>query len=411
MNVSGRGLSNFEQEEQMKRWIAVISVATMLSWGVGCSNGDEGGGPPAMGGPPGGGSGDSEVSVETVTVERGEFVVTGDYAGEFRSEGMTELSSEVSGRVIALHAHIGDSVSEGDLIAQIDDRRIRQSVRELEANVEVSRASLEEALVNLENLRADLRRREPLVARQMVTEREVEELRSSVQAAEQRVSVARATIEQNQARLSSAREDLLNTEVRAPFDGKIGLRHVDRGTHVSTGQPLVSLVDDGDLYVTVQVPERNAARVNPDTPVTLRVGAIGSVPVAGKIHRIAPVLDSSTRSLRVDVTVTDPGDFYLRPGMYARVSMELGREEDALTLSNQAILRRTDGSPYLWKIVDGEATQTELTLGLAGRDRSQIVDGVEAGDRVVLRGHEKLEEGSKIRDLRAPAGADSGEES
>ncbi len=348
-----------------------------------------------------GGERDVEVSVETVQVERGEFHVTGDFAGEFRSDGMAELSSEISGRVISLNAHIGDTVSEGQVLAKIDDSSIRQSVRELEANVEVARANLEEARVNLENLESDLRRKRPLVDRDIVSEREIEDLENGVRRAEQQVSVANATIVQNQARLSSAREDLRNTEIRAPFDGMIGLRHVDRGTHVNPGQTVLSLVDDSDLYVTVQVPERNAARVNRDTPVKLRVGAVGSMALNGEIHRIAPVLDSSTRSLRVDVMVDAPDELYIRPGTYARVSLELGHEQDALTLNNQAILRDTDGTPYVWKSEDEKATRVELTLGLVGRDRSQILDGLSQGDRVVLRGHEKLEEGTNLRDLRA----------
>ena len=394
--------------------ILICSLILTLAIAVAACNSDDDEGSGGPGGPWGGGpgaDGDVVVSVETVDVARGPFVVTGDYAGEFRSEGMTDLSAEVSGRVSVMNAHIGDDVEEGDVLARIDDTSIRQSVRELEANVEVARANLEEAKVNLENLESDLRRRRPLVDREIVSEREIEELESAVSAARQRVSVARATIEQNLARLISAREDLRNTEIRAPFAGKIGLRHVERGAHVSAGTPVFSLVDDGDLYVQVQVPERNAARVNRDTPVTLRVGALGSVPLDGEIHRIAPVLDASTRSLRVDVTVDHPEDLHIRPGMYARLSMELGREADALTVSNQAVLQTTDGTPYVWKVVDGQARRTEVTLGLVGRDRSQILEGLDEGDRVVLRGHEKLEEGTKIRDLRASADDDQGADS
>lgn len=383
-----------------KRALFILLAAAMA---LAACSGDDDDGPP-RGGPPGmggGGDGDVEVSVETVEVERGEFQVTGDFAGEFRSDGMAELSSDIAGRIISLGAHIGDTVSEGDVLATVDDSSIRQSVRELEANVEVSRASLEEAKVNLDNFEADLRRKRPLVERDMVSEREIEELESAVRRAEQQISVANATIRQNEARLASAREDLRNTEIRAPFDGMIGLRHVDRGTHVSPGQAVLSIVDDGDLYVSVQVPERNAPRVNRETPVTLRVGAVGSMAMNGEIHRIAPVLDSATRSLRVDVMVDSPEELYIRPGTYARVSLELGHETDALTIDNQAIIRSTDGTPYVWKAQDGEAKRVELTLGLVGRNRTQVIDNLEEGDRVVLRGHEKLEEGTKLRDLRA----------
>ena len=386
----------------MKRFfLKTIAMVAMLAMVAACDD-DEGGGRP--GGPPGGMGGGSEVevSVETVDAERGHFRVTGDFAGEFRSEGMTELSAEVQGRVTELSAHLGDTVHEGQVLARIDDSRLRQTVRELQATVTVSQASLVEAQVELRNLESELQRKQPLLARQAITEREIEELESRIRGAEQRVAVAQASIEQNQARLASAREDLRNTEIRAPFDGKIGARYVDRGAHVSPGQALFHLVDDGDLYVTVNVSERQAPRVHLDTPVTVRVGAVGSEPMPGRIHRISPSLDPATRTLRVDVIVDeDEVEVALRPGMYARLRLELGERDDALHISNQAILRGTDGEPYAWTVVDDRAERRSLTLGLVGRDRSEIVDGLADGEPVVLRGHEKLEEGTKIRDLRA----------
>ncbi|RAL22324.1 hypothetical protein DL240_10770 [Lujinxingia litoralis] len=382
--------------------VGAVLLAGLLMIG-GCSSEEASGGPKGPKGPKMGGN-VTRVSVETVPVAQGEFAVQGDFAGEFQSEGMAELSAEVAGRVTTLNVNIGDAVEEGQVLAEVDATPTRQRVRELGASVQMSRASLEEARVNLANLRRDLERKEPLLSRQMITEREVEELRSQVSAAEQRVAVAEATIAQNQARQASAREDLSNTKIRAPFAGLIGERYVDRGSYVSPGQTVFRVVDDGDLYISVRIPERDAARVATDTPVTIRVGALGSAPLKGKILRIAPALDPATRSLRVDVVLNEehPG---IRPGMYARVSLELGRAEDALTLMSQAILRQVDGAPYVWKVVDGAAQRQEVVLGLVGRERTQIIEGLQAGTPVVLRGHEKLKDGVEVRDISVGGGA------
>jgi len=378
-----------------------VLLAGMLVAG-GCSPSDAGAGKK---GPKMAGGGEVQVSVETVNVERGSFAVQGDYAGEFQSEGMAELSSDIAGRVITLEANIGDKVEQGQVLAEVDATPTQQRVRELDASVQMSRASLEEARVQLANLRSDLARKEPLLERQMITEREIEELRSQASAGEQRVAVAEATIAQNQARLATAREDLRNTKIRAPFAGLVGERYVDRGTYVSPGQTIFRIVDDSDIYVSVRIPERDAPRVQTQTPVTLRVGTLGSAPLPGKIHRIAPALDPATRSLRVDV-VLDDESLRIRPGMYARVSMELGRADDALTVRSQAILRERDGTPYVWKVVDGAAQHQEVVLGLVGSQRTQIVEGLEDEVSVVLRGHEKLRDGVKVRDISAATGDD-----
>lgn len=390
----------------MRRWAIFLGCAFIAVAVGACSDDDDGGGgPPGM-------DGDSEpvVSVETTEVTRGQFEVTGDYAGEVRSEETVELSAEIAGRVVEVHVNVGDEVSEDDLLARIDDRSLRQSVRELEASLQVSRANLEEAKVELENLESDLRRKKPLLEREMIPERDIEELKSAIRSAEQRKAVAEANIEQRSAQLTSVQEDLSRTDVRAPFDGAIGARHVERGTHVSPGQPLVTLVDDSELYLTVRVPERQAPRVGPDTPTTIRIGALGSVAIPGTIHRIAPVLDPSTRTLRVDIRPEEVGEHYVRPGMYARASLELGREKDAVTVNNQAVQRSANGEYYVWRVDEDRVERRSVEFGLRGRERSQVVAGVEAGDRIILRGHDALEEGTKVRDVR-PVDVDTSEES
>ncbi len=387
------------------RWVLLVAAAALL---IGCS-GDDDDGPPE-GGPPGMMGDDDEVvvTVETVEVERGAFEVTGDYAGEIRSEQMTEMSPEVPGRLTELAVDIGDPVEAGQLLAEVDDTSIRQTVRELEANARVAEANLEEAKVNLENLESDRERKRPLVDRDMVTEREMEELEASIRSAEQQVAVADAQIEETQARLESAREDLRNTELRAPFDGQVAMRYVDRGTYVGPEQPLYSIVDGEQLYLRVQIPEREAGNIHHDTEATVRVGALGSIEVPGQVRRVSPALDATTRSLRVDVEIEEMEEILLLPGMFARVSLLLGKSEDALTIDNQALVHDADGTPYVWVVEDDEAKRVEFSsVGLQSRDRTEITEKLEEGDRIVLRGHERLEEGFKIRDIDA-SDADEG---
>ena len=395
------------QTTLMRGCLVVMTVLAVITvWACGGDE-EEGGGGPPMGG---GGSGGPVVTVETVAPERDEFVVTGNYAGEVRSEEMTEVSSEVAGRLLEVQANIGDAVDEGQLLGRVDDRNLRQSVRELAASVSVSQATKAEAEVNLSNLESDLRRKQPLRDRDMVSEREIEELENSIANAEQQLAVAEAQIEQAQARLASARDDLDNTQIRAPFDGVIGNRYVERGSHVQPGQAIFSVVDDDMLYVAVQVPERKAAMVHAQTPVQIRVGALNSTALVGEIHRVAPMMDSATRSLRVDVAVVDEEGWTLRPGMYARLSMEHGRMDDALVLTNQAIQHDLDGTPYVWRVVDGEAEKVEVSVEMRGRESSALGDAIKEGDRIVLRGHETLEEGSKVRDVHRSDGPDISED-
>jgi membrane fusion protein, multidrug efflux system len=397
-------------------WGLVLLLAAALT--PACSKGDDTaaagakgpGGPGGPGGMRGGPPGTSEIVVETVPVTVGEFSVHGDYSGEFRSEGMSQLSADVAGRVIALGAHLGDEVTRGQVLAEIDPVPFQQRVREAQAAVQMATASLEEARVQVRNLRADLVRKQPLLDRQMISEREVENLESQISSAEQRVAVAEATIEQNRARLTAAQQDLRNTKIVAPYDGKIAERFVDQGTFVSPNQPVFRIVDEGDIYLTVRIPERDAGRISMGQAVTLRVTAMGGVELPGKISRIAPALDPATRTLRVDI-VLDEEQPSIRPGMFARARIELGREERAITIPNQSLLTDRDGTTFVWLVQGDEAVRTPVRTSLIGRERTQIVDGLEQTSVLVFRGHERLRPGVKIRDIAtdaSPRGPKSG---
>lgn len=376
----------------MTRNLLVLLFAASLA--VACSKGEK---EQTKAGGPGGMKVTQSVTVEAASAERKNFVISGDYPGEFVSDGMAELSSEVGGRVKEVNFRLGDPVKKGDTLAVVDPVTYASRVRELRASVSLSEASLEEAKVNLDNMRAELDRKKPLLERKLITEREIEDLQARVNAAEQRLHIARATIDQNKARLSSARDNLSDTRVKAPFAGTIAERYVDLGAHVSPGQPMFRVVDDQEIYVRLRVPETESGLITEEMPVQIRVDALGGEEIAGTVGRVAPAVDPATRTLRVDVVKPDDASWErVKPGMYARVKLELGNRPDALVLTNQAILKGSDGSRYVWLIRDGKAEKQTITTGLRGRSQTEIVDGLTEADDVVLRGVQKLRPGIEV---------------
>lgn len=369
-------------------------VVFVLGLTCGC---EKPGGEQKKGGPGGWGNMTKSVTVEVTRAEAEDFVVWGDYPGEFVSDGMAELSSEVAGKVTSVDVRLGDPVKKGDPLAVVDPVTYATRVRELRASVSLSEASLEESRLNLENMRAELQRKQPLLAQKLVTEREIEDLASRVRAAEQRLEVARATVDQNKARLSSARDSLSDTRVKAPFDGIVAERYVDVGAHVSPGQPMFRVVDDQEIYLRLRIPETESGLVRPEMPVEIRVDALGGQSVKGVVGRVAPAVDPATRTLRADVVRPD-GESWdaVKPGMYARAKLELGNRPGALVLDNQAILKGHDAARYVWVVEDGKAAKRPITTGLQGRQKTEIVEGLSAEDAVVLRGIEKLRPGSEV---------------
>lgn len=363
---------------------------------------------------------DSAILVEAVEAQTGvPFAVQGDYAGEFVADRMAEMAFEVSGRIVTLSHDVGDRIEKGEVMAAIDQTSFRQRVREASAAVKMAEASLGEAEVALENMEADMQRRRPLLDRELISEREIEDLDAQLRQGAQKVQVAQASLEQSQARLQTAREDLKNTEIRAPFDARVAARDVDLGSYVGPSQPAFSLVSDTGLYLRISIPEQDAAHIAVDKPVTVRVGALGGDKFEGKVVRVAPSLDRATRMMRTDIQLEADDDDEqlferLRPGMYAHVQVELGRRDDAVTIPRQVLLEERSRAPFVWTVRDDEAKRQQVVLGLQGRERVEVVDGLSGGELVVIRGADGLTDGAKVRLLDAqpqPTGDEDSAES
>ncbi|MGM0558764.1 MAG: efflux RND transporter periplasmic adaptor subunit [Myxococcota bacterium] len=345
------------------------------------------------------------VVVETVTAKKEPFSVRGDYAGEFVADRQADVAFEVQGRIVDLELDIGSPVEEGDVLAEIDATKYRQSARELSAALNMAKASAGDAEVAIENLEQELARKKPLLETQVISEREVEDLEARIRQAKQKLTVARAQQDQAAARLQNARENVRNSKIRAPFDGKIATRYVDLGTFVSPTQPVFRVVS-GDVYLKIDVPEGDASAIAVGEKVSIRMASFGGRDVPGEVARIAPAFDSRTRSLRVDIAIDEDAlsdeassKLTIRPGMYAQAQIELGNREDALTVPKQAILEERDGAPYIWAVVDGVAEKRQLLLGLSSRSKAEVVEGLEPGTRIVLRGFDKLEPGTEVQPL------------
>lgn len=345
-------------------------------------------------------------TVQAVDVKQGALKVRRDYGGEFVANAMADLSTEVSGTVTDVRVRLGDRVEVDDILAVIDPLSYQQRVRELEASVALSKASVEEARAQRANLEAELKRKRPLLDRKLVTEREIENLESQVSVANQRIDVAQATVRQNQARLDTGRDNLKDTNVRAPFAGIVAERFVDLGNHVNPGQALFRVVDDGEIYLRLRIAEHDSGMIRQGMPVSIRVDALGGQRIAGEIGRIAPAVDSQTRTLRVDVVrpeneVLDERETELwarvKPGMFARAQIIIADRSDAISVPTQALHKERDGSFYVWVVNDSAATKQTVTSGLRDREVTEIVDGLTGDEVIVVRGHEKLEEGIEVK--------------
>jgi membrane fusion protein (multidrug efflux system) len=218
--------------------------------------------------------------------------------------------------------------------------------------------------------------------------------REALDAAESEVSVLEA-----EARL--ARAQFAKTEIRAPFDGIIGLRYVSEGALINPSARIATLQKINPIKVEFTVAERHLDRVQSDALVKISVAGI-SEPFTGRVYAIEPRIDSATRSLRLRARAENPGARVL-PGGFATVEMTLREIPDALLVPASAIISGLN-EQQVYVLENGQAQPRKVQTGLRLARQIQILSGIEPGATVITSGQMQLRPGVRVQPV-APARA------
>jgi RND family efflux transporter MFP subunit len=248
------------------------------------------------------------------------------------------IAPKVSGRVVEITKRIGDWVNKGEIIAHLDDAEYQQAVLEAEANLKISKASLNEAESQFELARQELERVRSLQEKGISSSSELDAAETQYSAQQSRLELARAQVEQREAALKSARIRLEYTVLAATEPGFIGERYVDEGNLLSANSPLVSVVGIDSVIVQATIIEKDYARIKVGQSAELQVDAFPETTFTGKVARIAPVLEEASRVAKVEVEFENK-ERLLKPGMFARVSVVLQEKETVQVIPIEAIIK------------------------------------------------------------------------
>lgn len=296
------------------------------------------------------------------------------------------LGVELSGqRVASVDVEVGDPVREGQALLQLDTRTLAMELRQ-------AQAALAQAEANFTVASANARRGEMLKREQLVAASEADQLIAGELTARAQRDTARAQVENARLRLGFA-------TLRAPHDGVISARNVQPGQVITAGAELLRLIRDQRLEWRAEVPEAALVQVEEGMPVRLQ--APDGQPVEGTVRTISPGLDSRSRTGTVYADLPDPGG--LRAGMYAPGEILLA-EREVRTVPAAAIVER-DGYRYLFVLGEGDVVaQRRVELGARSGNVVEIREGLDGDERVVVEGAGFLADGDLVRVVAASEG-------
>lgn len=305
------------------------------------------------------------VPVVTVAAIERDLVDEVEALGTTRAREAVEITPRITSVVTAIRFREGQSIKAGEVLVELDNAEERAALAEAEATVIDSRAQH--------------RRARELLQTRTVSESQVQELEATMNANEARLRAAQARFEQ--------------TLVRAPFAGRIGLRQVSPGSLVSPGTVITTLDDLSSVRLDFTVPESFLGVLEPGLSISARSVAFEGRDFGGEVATIDTRVDPVTRAVTIRADLPND-DGLLKPGMFLTVRLA-GRSRLRVIIPEAALVPQGDRQ-NVYLVRDGRAWRTEVVVGRRTRGEAEILDGLSAGDEVVVEGTQKVAHGGRV---------------
>jgi membrane fusion protein (multidrug efflux system) len=328
------------------------------------------------------------VGPENIAVAANGSIMTGpSISGTLEPDREAVLRAQVSGSVLQTYADQGQTVNAGTVLARIDASGIQDAYTSARAGLVSARNAADVAA-------KDLARNEKLLAAGAIAERDIDQSRRSSIAAQ-------AALEDANSRLASAEKAYRSTTVTAPFSGVVSERPVSAGDVVQPGTALFTVVDPSSMRLEASVPAEQLASIRIGVPVSFTVSGYPGRQFVGRITRINPTADPTTRQVRIYVSIPNEGRS-LVGGLFANGRMSTATKMGLVVPQSAVDVRGT--IPSVMRVKQGKVEKVQVQVGLTDKtsETIEVLSGLQAGDTLLLGAAQGITPGTLIR-ITAPA--------
>lgn len=313
------------------------------------------------------------VLVETKIAKTDTFKTYFNVQGNVTTDENIILNPEFSGVIKEIYVEEGDKVSEGDLIARIDDGGLQERLDELKTRLNLAKTTYE--------------RRKRLWDENIGSEIEFLQAESNFKSLQQNVV--------------QVKKELNKTRVRAPFDGEIDDIIADVGQMAMPGnQPIVRITSLDDLYIEADIPENYLGSIKKGTAVSVESKS-ANMSFKSEIARVAQTIQPDNRSFRIRVNTPDALKS-LKPNMVVKLTINNYQNKNAFVISESILQENTDGKSYIFKVnkEDNKELITDIALVKLGQSYNgqiEIIEGIGKGDQIITEGAKGLRKGQQVK--------------
>jgi len=338
-----------------------------------------------------------ELTVKVSSVERSDWVSTVPISGSLRTRSTVDVKPEVGGRLVNTLVQEGDLIQTGQLLAEIDDANYRLSYEQSAAALKVAQAGLQRTRVSAEYAKTEKERADNLLQSGGITQKDHEAAVTGLKEAESQVGLSKAQCLQAEATLAIAEKTLKDCKVFAPAGGIVQKRWLDKGSLLSPGVSIFTLVDNNQLELECVIPSYHLASIRRGQTAEFSTPSWGERKFKGTVSSVNPTIQSESRSVKIKLKVENRG-MDLRNGMYARGTIVTGLEKNVLVIPRGALVPEQDVSEYgtVYIVHDGKAKQRRVLID-DGQDLVWIREGLDEGEFVILERGPSLKDEIRVK--------------
>jgi RND family efflux transporter MFP subunit len=314
-------------------------------------------------------------TVVVVTAETRELTPVVQVAGTVISRNDSQLAAQVEGQVTWV-ADVGTPLAAGDVAARLDDVLVRAVLTE------------EEAEVAREQANVTFHQRESQRLAKLAKENNA--ALSRLDESERDLSIARSELAAAKSRVAQSREKLERAAIKAPFAGVVTEEFIQAGEWADAGTAMVRLVDTASLEVQAWVPVKTLPYIHENT--ALQLTAAGQ-PASGIVRTLVPVGDDQSRLFELRLNLEGDG---LSAGQSVRLAVPTADSQPVTVVPRDSLVLRRDGASVFRILEDNTAERVKVTTGMAEGDLIEVQGDIQPGDRVVIRGGERLRSGQEV---------------
>jgi membrane fusion protein (multidrug efflux system) len=285
--------------------------------------------------------------------------------GTLKPDEEVDLSFETSGKIVAINFTEGTRVKKGDLLAKINDKPLQAQLEKLQAQIKMAQAKEF--------------RQKSLLDKDAISQESYDQIQTDVQTITADINLIKARISE--------------TELRAPFDGEIGLRYLSEGSYVTSSTKIAKLIKISPLKIEFSISEKYSSEIRIGYPITFKM--VGSDQIyKASVYAIDPKIDEAMRTITVRALYPNKNE-EIKAGRYTEITLQLSQIDNAIAIPTEALIPEMEGERvFIYK--GGKAQSVKVTTGLRTESKIQVTQGLKFGDTLITSGIMQLRQNLPI---------------